>query len=69
METPRSDSGSGLLLLNNGDKKVEAIDFRKSVFFTNKDARKIDLMKIGEKQSIIVVSQSAEPDIFTLNDH
>ncbi len=57
VETPRADSGTGLLLTNNKNKfTVKTIS--QSGFFANKDVRKMAYISCGQKSPLVIVANN-----------
>lgn len=66
VETTRADAGVGLLMKGDGQGNFESIHFKESGFFSNKDARRIALLK-GDQEHIVVANNSSKPDLFFVN--
>ena len=57
VETPRADSGTGLLLTNNKNQ-FTAKTISESGFFANKDVRKLAYVSCGQKSPLIIVANN-----------
>jgi hypothetical protein len=67
VETPRADSGTGLLLTNN-ENQFSAQPIPQSGFFANRDARKLAYISCGRKYPLVIVANNnSEIQIFQLN--
>ena len=58
VETPRADSGTGLLLINEGQNNFVAESVTKSGFFANKDVRNLALLKSKTSSPLVLVANN-----------
>jgi len=58
VETPRADSGTGLLLRNEGQNNFVAESVAKSGFFANKDVRKLALLESKTHSPLVIVANN-----------
>jgi hypothetical protein len=54
IETGRADSGTGYVLLNQGDRRFEALATRKSGIYLPEDVKCLEQIKIGNEKAILV---------------
>lgn len=66
VETVRYDSGRGLVMLGDGKGKLSPVAPNVSGFFENNDCKDMALVKVGAKEMIITVSNSAKAKSFIL---
>ncbi len=68
IETPRADNGTGLVLINKGNKKFEANSVFETGFFANKDVRNIDLISCGPNHPplVLVANNNERLQVFEL---
>lgn len=64
IETSRNDSGTGLLLLGDGANNFEPIHHVQSGFFSNKDAKKMKVLKTKDKNFILVANNNDYLQLF-----
>jgi len=69
VETPRADSGTGIVLINNDGKGFSCMSATESGFFANRDVRRLlHLNAPSDKQEkIIVANNNSALQIFELN--
>ncbi|KAA1243023.1 VCBS repeat-containing protein [Aquimarina sp. RZ0] len=67
IETMRNDAGTGLLLYGNGNGNFTPVDTIESGFFTNKDAKKIRIMKYKDQKLILVANNDDALQLFMRN--
>ncbi len=59
IETPRADNGTGLVLMNQGDRQFQAMSVMESGLFANKDVRGLAWLDCGKsKDPLLVVANS-----------
>ncbi|HEA21700.1 MAG TPA: hypothetical protein ENH87_12365 [Pricia antarctica] len=66
IETPRSDAGTGLLLLGDGKGNFEPITAMKSGFYASGDAKQIRVLSKGEAKVILVANNNNTLQIFDI---
>ncbi len=54
IETPRNDAGTGVFLAGNGQGAFASYSIQESGFYVPKDVKDLALIKVGDKQMIIV---------------
>ena len=67
IETPRSDAGTGVLLLGDGDGGFSTINKGTNGFFASGDAKKIIKMKINNTETIVVANNNDTLQLFEWN--
>jgi len=65
VETPRYDSGRGLLLEGDGTGHFKALSVLESGIYAAGDVKDIDLIRIKNKLSLLVSNNNDKPQIFT----
>ena len=67
VETPRADSGTGLVMLNDGNKKFRTMSTTESGFFANHDVREMALLKgKAGKQTLVVANNNKQVQTFKI---
>ena len=56
VETPRNDAGKGMFLKGDGQGNFEAIPFKDSGLFLNKDVKDMSMIKVKDKNMILVAN-------------
>jgi len=69
IETPRADNGTGVVMINKGNKKFEALSVLESGLFANKDVRALSLLYCGKNKSplLLVANNNNSMQAFQLN--
>ncbi len=69
IETPRADSGTGVVMINKGKGKFEALSTVDSGLFANKDVRALSLLSCGEnnKPLLLIANNNSSLQAFQLN--
>jgi len=67
VETPRADSGTGLVLKNLGDRQFEVITYAESGFFAPHDVRALGLIKTQKNPLLIVANNNATSQAFSIS--
>tara|TARA_B110000037_G_scaffold40411_1_gene50037 strand:+ start:103083 stop:106424 length:3342 start_codon:yes stop_codon:yes gene_type:complete len=67
VETIRYDGGRGTVLIGNGKGSFEQLSPLESGFFESEDCKDMTLIKFGEQQLIITVSNRAKSKTFLVN--
>ncbi len=67
VETPRADSGTGLVLINKGDEKFEALSVKESGFFCPGDVRRLKPFRYKNQSAVLVGNNNSGIQLFTLN--
>ena len=67
VETPRADSGTGLVLKNLGDRQFEVIPYAESGFFAPHDVRALGLIKTQKNPLLIVANNNATSQAFSIS--
>jgi len=67
VETPRADSGTGLVLINKGGKNFESSSVEAAGFFANLDVRNIVNVASSSGQQLVVANNNADLQLFRLN--
>ncbi len=68
IETGRADSGTGTILINNGNLKFKALSVLESGLYMNGDVKSIESITIGGSKSIIAGVNNDYPKVFKFND-
>ncbi|WP_298531668.1 VCBS repeat-containing protein [uncultured Algibacter sp.] len=58
IETPRNDSGTGVYLSGQGNGTFKALSIEESGFYAPKDVKDMALIKVGNKQKVIVANNN-----------
>lgn len=58
IETPRNDSGTGLLLTGDGNGNFTPVSIKESGFFTPDDVKDVKTIKVGDKRILLVANNS-----------
>ncbi|MEH6658255.1 VCBS repeat-containing protein [Leeuwenhoekiella marinoflava] len=66
IETPRADSGTGVLLLGDGKGKFEVKTSKESGFFTNGDVKRLLHLQIQGKEFVLVGNNNSKVEAFEL---
>lgn len=64
VETPRADSGTGLIINNIGNQKLEALSTSEAGFFTNKDVRQLAVLDKGKNPKLVVANNNDKVQLF-----
>jgi hypothetical protein len=66
IETPRADNGTGLILINKGNKKFESLSVNQSGLFANGDVRNLGFLNCGDNHPplLLVANNNRELQIF-----
>ncbi len=68
IETPRADSGTGVVLLNQGDMKFNNVPLEESGFFAPYDVRQMVKVSSPKGDQIIVANNNEQTQVFRLNN-
>lgn len=68
IETPRNDAGTGLLLLGDGKGGFEPVNAQRSGFFARGDAKKVQSIKIGGQEKLIIGNNNDLLQVFNVNN-
>jgi len=67
VETPRADSGTGLVLKNMGNKQFQSVPYKESGFFAPHDVRALGLVKTKGHPLLIVGNNNAASQVFSFS--
>ncbi len=69
IETGRADSGTGLIMLNKGDKNFETLPVYKSGLYLGNDVKSIEYIELGKdkKPALVVGNNKAACELVRLN--
>lgn len=66
-ETPRLDAGSGLILIQESEKKFKPLNPTQSGLYSPGDTKKIRTVSSSNGQYIIIANNNSKPDLYKLN--
>jgi hypothetical protein len=69
VETPRNDSGNGLVLKGDGRGKFLPLRIARTGFFTPKDTKELHFLSINEKLHLAAVNNNDQIQFFSLLGH
>jgi len=61
IETPRADSGQGVVIENTGQRKLKSLPFSESRFLAKGDVRHLEIIKNHKQQNIVLVANNNGP--------
>ena len=61
IETPRADSGQGVVFENEGNRKIKSLPFSKSGFLAKGDVRHLAILKNNKQENLVLVANNNGP--------